>query len=256
MAAQGPRSGQRVHPGAGAPSGQARPRPAQSRHGGKPPGATAGDTRGNEAPRQRRTARRRRQSRQRRLRGNGSPAHRRTTTSAAGARQRSRPGTSRRPRQSRAAIESPASSTTTAAIGDSRNRSSVRADDAGPLQEQVRQQRRAGLHRIARRDRSRRLRASTSSSMKKLPVVVRASRVRIACAASAMISGLRIRSRLARRAGNHRDRRGRDDRARPQRVDGDAVAAEFLGHPEHAHAHPVLGHRVGDVSARTISRRG
>ena len=33
--------------------------------------------------------------------------------------------------------------------------------------------------------------ASTSSSMKKLPVHSRASRVRIACAASAMISGLR-----------------------------------------------------------------
>ena len=88
--------------------------------------------------------------------------------------------------------------------------------------------------------------------MKKRPVVVRASRVRIACAASAMISGLRIRSIWARGARDHRDGRGGDHRARPQRVDGDAVRAELLGHAEHAHAHPVLRHRVGDVVAEPL----
>ncbi len=56
-------------------------------------------------------------------------------------------------------------------------------------------------------------------------------------------------ARLACRTGNHRNRGGGDHRARPQRVDGDARRAEFLGHPENAHAHPVLGHRVGDMVA-------
>ena len=61
-------------------------------------------------------------------------------------------------------------------------------------------------------------------------------------------------------AGNHRHRRGGDHGARPQRVDGDAVGAELLGHPQHAHAHPVLRHRVGDVVPEPfrveVERRG
>ena len=59
------------------------------------------------------------------------------------------------------------------------------------------------------------------------------------------------------RARDHRHRGSRDHRPRPQRVDGDAVGAEFLGHPQHAQAHPVLGDGVGDVVAEPfrIERR-
>src|ERR1700682_3123861 len=46
---------------------------------------------------------------------------------------------------------------------------------------------------------------------------------------------------------DHRQRRGRDHGARPKRVDGDAMVAEFLGHSQHAHAHAVLGDGIGDV---------
>ena len=45
-------------------------------------------------------------------------------------------------------------------------------------------------------------------------------------------------------------RRGRDHGARPKRVDGDATSARnSSAMPEHAHAHAVLGDRVGDVIA-------
>ncbi len=46
---------------------------------------------------------------------------------------------------------------------------------------------------------------------------------------------------------DHRQGRGRDHGARPKRVDGDATVAELLGHPQHAHAHAVLGDGIGDV---------
>ena len=43
------------------------------------------------------------------------------------------------------------------------------------------------------------------------------------------------------------DRGGGDPRARPERVDGDAVLAKLARHAEHAHAHAEFRHRVGDV---------
>ena len=88
--------------------------------------------------------------------------------------------------------------------------------------------------------------------MKKLPVVVRASRVEDRVRGVGHDLGLAHPVDLLAAPGNHRDRRRRDHRARPQRVDADAVAAELLGHAEHAHAHPVFRHRVGDVVAGTI----
>ena len=36
-------------------------------------------------------------------------------------------------------------------------------------------------------------------------------------------------------------------RARPQRVDGDALGAQFAGQAEHDQAHAELGHAVGGV---------
>src|ERR1019366_10324297 len=48
-------------------------------------------------------------------------------------------------------------------------------------------------------------------------------------------------------AGNHLQRRGLDRGAWPQAVDGDAQWPELAGMAERAHAHAVLGHRVGGV---------
>ena len=81
--------------------------------------------------------------------------------------------------------------------------------------------------------------------MKKLPVHSRASRVRIACAASAMISGVRPRfgfaSGITCSAAVAITVRGHSAFTR------DAVVPELLRHAEHAHAHAVLRHRVRDV---------
>ena len=63
-----------------------------------------------------------------------------------------------------------------------------------------------------------------------------------------MISGVR---HARGPAGNHLQRRGRDRGARPQAVDGDAERPEFGGMAQRAHAHAVLGHRVGRRAART-----
>ena len=89
-------------------------------------------------------------------------------------------------------------------------------------------------------------RARTSSSMKKLPVHSRACRVRIQCAASARIAGLRLCFSIGS----------------PPIIAIAAVAiavrgqsalnatpvAELLGHAQDAHPHAVLGHGVGDVA--------
>src|SRR5712692_850114 len=56
-----------------------------------------------------------------------------------------------------------------------------------------------------------------------------------------LAAGLRLRAR------DDLQRRGGDGGARPQRVDGDAVLAEFLGHAEDAQAHAVFGDGVGDM---------
>ncbi len=60
-------------------------------------------------------------------------------------------------------------------------------------------------------------------------------------------------------AGNHRQCGGGDHRARPQRVDADAGVTELLGHAQYAHAHAVLGDRIGDVrpepARRHVERR-
>ena len=52
---------------------------------------------------------------------------------------------------------------------------------------------------------------------------------------------------LRSRAGDHRNRGRRDHRARPKRVDRDAVSAQLLRHAQHAHAHSILRDRVRDV---------
>jgi len=43
---------------------------------------------------------------------------------------------------------------------------------------------------------------------------------------------------------------GGDGGARPERVEGDAVRAELLGHAQHAQAHAELGDRVGDMRSK------
>ncbi len=50
------------------------------------------------------------------------------------------------------------------------------------------------------------------------------------------------------------DRRRGDTRARPQRVERDAVIGEFRRHAQHAHAHAELRHRVGRVTAEPARR--
>ncbi len=64
-----------------------------------------------------------------------------------------------------------------------------------------------------------------------------------------MISGRRERRHRLVAAEQVLDRRGGDDRARPERVGGDAVPSQLLREAEGAEAHPVLGDRVGEVAA-------
>ena len=52
-----------------------------------------------------------------------------------------------------------------------------------------------------------------------------------------------------RGAGDHRDGRGGDHGARPQRVERDSPVAELLGHAQRDEAHADLRQRVGDVPA-------
>ena len=59
--------------------------------------------------------------------------------------------------------------------------------------------------------------------MKKLPVHSRLGRVRMTCAASAMISGVRLPLDRLVAAEQVLHRGGGDDRARPERVDRDAL---------------------------------
>ena len=85
--------------------------------------------------------------------------------------------------------------------------------------------------------------------MKKRPVVVRASRVRIAMRGVRDDLGRRILSICSRAPGIIATAAVAMTVRGHSALTRDAVGAELLGHAEHAHAHAVLRHRVGDVVA-------